>query len=144
MSQLTDQLTDDILEVISIGVEPIVASRSLGVSDAMFKRWIHKGEENLTNNVRDKYSVLAQGVLMHIAQSEITLVRVLHTAAGQGEWKAALALIERRFPHRWGATKRIEQHTTIAQEKTALAKAEVEAMTPQQLEKEYTELAKKS
>jgi quinol monooxygenase YgiN len=51
------------------------------------------------------------------AQLEFLLVRSIREAAFAGDWRAAEALLKRRFPERWADRQRIDHHVILDEAK---------------------------
>lgn len=84
------------------------AAEAARVSEATFHRWMKAGREAKSGIQHDFYEAVKQ------AESEVELelaARILK-AAGE-DWRAALALLERRHPERWGRRQSLE-HTGAA------------------------------
>lgn len=87
--------------LISRGIAPHIAARSLGISDAKFSKWMRRalsGEPPFA----DTYERFMQAM----AECEQRLVTKLSDAAEE-DWKAALEMLKRHSPERWADRKEI-------------------------------------
>jgi len=92
-SKLTEDAQDRFLRAVSAGVAPEVAARHAGFSPASLYRYL-RGSTPKHTEFRERY-------LQAVASLEIRLSGTL-LQAGLSQPRWALALLERRFPERWG------------------------------------------
>jgi hypothetical protein len=89
---LTTDMARRALQAIASGAYQGTAALWIGVSPQTFSRWMHrKGEP---------YETFQSWVHEAEGQAEIALGSHLFKSA-QTDWKAAVAMLERRFPERW-------------------------------------------
>jgi hypothetical protein len=87
-----------ILEDIRAGCYPEQAAQAAGVSPSTLYAWKAKGEKESDGPYRRFLLRLRQAE----AEAELKAVKVMRSAIeDDGDWKAALAFLERRFPGRW-------------------------------------------
>lgn len=84
---------------IRIGLAPIQAAVSCGVSKNEYEDWIRAGEAG--GQGRAKYINFVKAVREAEAESETQLIAYIRNAASNGNWQAAAWLAERRFGERW-------------------------------------------
>ena len=122
-SKLTTETANRICELIRVGNTIDVAAGAAGVSDTSFYRWMGLGAAG-----REPFRAFRASVEMAQAHAEVRLVEAI-TRAAHGEivpvrrrngepaldaggqpmfvrrkpqWRAAMRLLERRYPDRWG------------------------------------------
>lgn len=117
-SDLTPALQRKILAMIRDGVTPEIASVAAGVNRATYYRWQARGREEVDGPFRD----FCDGIEKAIAECEARAVHVV-TKAFPNSWQAAMTLMERRFPDRWGRRERIDvyEHEKVRQEAERIA-----------------------
>lgn len=94
----TQPLTDKIVEMVRLGVPPMIASEAHGVQQSDFVEWMRKGQVN--GRGHRNFAQFYEAILKAEAECESALVgRILVAAAT--DWKAAAWLAERRFPERY-------------------------------------------
>lgn len=112
-----------IVECLRSGTFLSTACAYAGVSVAMAKTWIEKGA-HLIGVMEDEpfEPTMAQQRLMEIAMevarseafAEKTLVGVVYDAGIEdGDWRAAMSLLQHRFKERWRPSKEIEHSGQI-------------------------------
>lgn len=120
---LTPAVRAKLVEATLDGLSHAQAARYAGIAPATFAKWIKRGERASGRSERDApYRDLVRILEVAEAQLERALVVAIKTAAFGGDWRAAEALLKRRFPDRWGDRQRIDHHV-IAEEAEKLAEA---------------------
>jgi len=84
------EVVKDITDALRLGAKIKDACKYAGVDEGTYFRWINEKEE---------FRELTQKAL---ATATIRLVGRISKAADDGDWRAALALLERRDPEGWG------------------------------------------
>src|SRR4051794_23946527 len=97
-TKLTPERQDRITRAIREGAYAEVATRAAGVAPSTYYDWLRRGREG-----EEPYSVFLEAVEQADAEAEVAAVGVINAAAASGDWRAAKALLERRFNRRWGA-----------------------------------------
>lgn len=115
---LTPGVRAKLVEAILDGLSHTQAARYAGINPNTLTKWIRKGEAARSGAEHD----LVRIIEVAEAQLERALVVAIKTAAFGGDWRAAEALLKRRFPDRWGDRQRIDHHV-IAEEAEKLAEA---------------------
>lgn len=94
-TKLSDEVRDRIVQALRAGNYAEAACQSAGISPSTFYRWMERGE-------RDEgiYRAFREAVKRAEADAEVHAVAVLRKAMG-GDWRAAVAYLERRHPTRW-------------------------------------------
>ena len=95
-TKLTKELTEKICRAVKAGSHPAVAARSVGVGESTYYRWMEEGRAEEKGLRREFY----EAVKLAEAEGEVRAVAHL-AAAAPTDWRASLALLERRHPHRW-------------------------------------------
>ncbi|MBI5504536.1 MAG: hypothetical protein HY899_07020 [Deltaproteobacteria bacterium] len=114
-----------ILRVARSGMPRKVIAAYAGISPRTLHRFLRLAEESREKRDRGRRLTEAEKELcqfcldFHKAEADLetTAVRAITSAAWAGDWRAALAFLERRFPERW-ARRRIRQ-TVPAEEEGA-------------------------
>jgi hypothetical protein len=106
-SKLTKQVQERICSAIRAGNYPAVAAVAAGISEATFYRWMEQGRTAGKGPHRDFYEAVKQAE----AESEVHAVAILRKEM-KGDWRAAVALLERRHAGRW----RRQQHHQLTVE----------------------------
>src|SRR5690606_15558717 len=94
-----------ICEAIAAGNYQCVAAAYVGIAPETLTRWLARGEKE-PNGV---YGQFCQAIKDAEARAEVHLVALIRNAATEN-WTAAMTLLERRHPERWGRRDRTE-HT---------------------------------
>lgn len=95
--KLTAEVEERIVQAIRAGSYFAVAARAAGVSESTFYRWLARGAAEPDG----PYAGFRAAVLRAEAESELHAVVAVRRAARE-DWRAALALLERRHRERWG------------------------------------------
>jgi transposase len=93
-SKLTPEVSVGICRAIRAGNYPEIAARSVGIAASTFYRWMEQGRSAKSGIHSDFYEAVCRAE----AESEVHAVANLRKAA-PSQWRAALALLERR--HGW-------------------------------------------
>jgi hypothetical protein len=97
---LTETIADNLVTMLSAGNYLSVSLAAVSVPTQTFRDWMHKGATS-TKLIDEPYRELRSRVEQARAQGEVRLVTEIAKAAST-DWRAALALLEREFPDRWG------------------------------------------
>jgi transposase len=103
-SKLTDERTEKICRAVKAGNYPGIAARSAGISEATFYRWMEEGRAADSGPHHDFYEAVKRAE----AEGEALAVAWISKAMPV-EWRAAMAVLERRFGERWGRREHPEQ-----------------------------------
>jgi hypothetical protein len=96
---LTPELGDRLVLMLSAGNYLHVALAAVSVGAQTFRDWMARG---LSGKLADEpFRELRERVEQARAEGEVRLVTSIARAA-QDDWRAALALLEREYPDRWG------------------------------------------
>lgn len=100
------------------GVSPEIAAVAAGVNRATYYRWQARGREEQEGVFRDFCDAIERAV----AECEARAARVV-AKAFPSSWQAAMTMMERRFPDRWGRRERIDiyEHEKVRQEAERIA-----------------------
>lgn len=91
-------------EVLQKGVPQEAAAEILGIGKTTWFRWLQEADALPTTHIKAQFR---EAVTRARAHAEADMVGVLK-AAGNTDWRAALAFLERAYPTRWAARKRVE------------------------------------
>jgi hypothetical protein len=104
-TKLSKQVREEICRAIRAGNYPAVAARAAGISESTFYRWMEQGRSEAKGPHRAFYDAVKEAE----AESEVHAVAILRKEM-KGDWRAAVALLERRHSERWRRRERHE-HT---------------------------------
>ena len=96
-TKLTPTREAKIIQATRAGCDIEVACRAAGVSRSTYYRWKARGEREHTGEYHD----FVQALRAAEAEAEVHAVVVIRKAMHEGDWRASLAFLERRFPDRW-------------------------------------------
>lgn len=96
-TKLTPDVQRTICAALQAGNYASAACAMAGIDDATFYRWMQRGARER----RGAYCEFRDAVERATARGEVSLVAIIRKAA-EKDWRAALALVERRHPERWG------------------------------------------
>ena len=105
-TKLTPEVQERIVTAIRAGSFREPAARSAGVSAATFYRWMRLGREETSGIHRD----FLEAVRRAEGEAEVHAIAVIRKEM-PGDWRAALAYLERRHSERWGRRAAEERAT---------------------------------
>ena len=105
-SKLTPKLTQRICQLISDGNYINISCEAVGISRRSFHSWIEQGGKDIEAGIESKYATFLSSVLRAEAEAETKLVKTVNDATPKN-WVAAMTLLERRHPERWGRKDRL-------------------------------------
>jgi len=97
---LTEEVVERLTVMLRAGNYLHVAISAAGISRATFGTWMQRGTSKRASDA--PYVDLRKRVETARAEGEVRMVTVIARAAQNGDWRAALVLLEREFPERWG------------------------------------------
>lgn len=100
-SKLTETVFRRLVESVRKGQPRKLAARRAGICERTFRGWMAKGRDG----EGDEYVALFAAIRLAEAEACERWLDVVNIAAEE-DWKAAIALMERRFPEAW-ATDRL-------------------------------------
>ena len=98
-SKLTSEVTEQIASLVREGVPPSAAGERIGVSRATVNEWLRRGEDRDDRPTTCAFATFATEIRRAEASFLATCLAPITAAAQAGDWKASLALLERRFPN---------------------------------------------
>lgn len=112
-SKLTPELQRKLVDLIASNVPIVTATAAAGISERTFHAWMKEGRAGTTRATRD----FAAAIDKAEAEGEAALV-LLMRKAGIKDWRAALELLKRRYPQRWGdkATVTMQSREDLAEQ----------------------------
>ena len=99
-SLLSRDVRDRLLAAIRTGATRRAAAASAGIGLATFHRWLERGQHARSGEYRDFRDAVRQAD----AHAEYVLLRRI-ARASRTDWRAAAWILERRFPHKYGADR---------------------------------------
>ncbi len=134
----TDTIRGKILDATRIGAYQKEAAMYAGVSENTLCRWLRTGRADIANG--DEETECATFVTEFEAAEANAVIRaltVIHRAAAEGDWKAAVSWLSRRHPGRWGEHGRMDVTVTpVDPESIELAQLIREAKAKQAADEE--------
>lgn len=126
-TKLTKDLIKEAERLLRAGNYTVTVCQFLGISERTWYNWLNEGEKDLEAGKNNLKVQFFQSVKKAESTSEIRNVQVVQNAAQEGDWKAAMTYLERKFPDRWGRREKVsadvshsgevvdrhEQHTVI-------------------------------
>lgn len=100
-ASLTEAMIQEVVELVQLGVPPVVAMMAQGVNEEQFAAWVVRGTRRSKPGTRD---TLQRRLVKAIAQAEARCEAILVgkvRASATTNWQAAAWLAERRFPERY-------------------------------------------
>ena len=95
--KLTPAVQERIVQAIRAGASAEVAAESAGIARSTFFAWLERGRAG-----ERRFTAFAAEVKLARAAAEVHAVAVVRQAMNDGDWRAALAWLERRHPVEWG------------------------------------------
>jgi transposase len=105
-SSLTDEVERKLCDALRAGNHLEVAARYAGVSRSTLHRWLALADQQQPADPR--LEQFREAVEKAQADAEVHAVGVVRRAIAQGEWRAALAYLERRHPQRWRRREQVQ------------------------------------
>ena len=102
--KLTRVRIDRIVALIRSGCFVSTACKQAGVSRGAYYDWRRKGQEAREQHKTNIYTEFLDAVEMADADIEVALVSQI---SREGNWRAKLEILKRRFPERWGDRKQV-------------------------------------
>lgn len=117
-TRLTPKVAQSICEIVKDGVSPEIAAAAAGIGRTAYYDWRSRGRVQPDTIYADFNEMLEQA----LAECEARAARVVVNAFPDS-WQAAMTLLERRFPDRWGRRERVDiyEHQRVRQEAERIA-----------------------
>jgi hypothetical protein len=106
-TKLTPQVQRRICAAIKAGNYASIAARAAGITEATFHNWMKAGEEQGAGEFFDFF----ESVKKAEADREVELVKLVKLNALEN-WQAAMTMLERLHPDRWGRRDRTTHEIT--------------------------------
>ncbi len=106
---LTPDVQERICQAIRAGAPPETAAVYAGIGKSTYYAWMRRGERGAGPFVEFR-----EAIKKALAEFEVRTVTLVQQAA-PADWQAAMTLLERRFPDRWGRWDRVD-HTPRLEE----------------------------
>ena len=101
--KLTPELIDTICSYVRVGMKYKDAARAAGIGESTFYNWRVKGEHAKSGVYKEFVESLSEAN----AQAKLVLVSRVHKAS-ENDWRAAMSILEHRWPQDWGRVVRNE------------------------------------
>lgn len=103
-TRLTPETMSRVLNAIRSGAFLNAAAAYAGVRPSTLYGWWKRGREAKSGRYRE----LSDGIERALADSELRATYAVVKAFEQGEWRAALAYLSKRFPTRWSDRQTVD------------------------------------
>jgi transposase len=115
---LDEALVKQLIDMICDGVAPDVAAGAAGINRATYYDWRARGRSEEVGIYADFDQAIEQALQICEARAARAVAR-----AFPKDWQSALAMLERRFPDRWGRRQRVDvyEHERVRQEAERIA-----------------------
>ncbi|MGC2303522.1 hypothetical protein [Candidatus Binatus sp.] len=97
--KLTAKVSQVICDAVRVGSYFSVACRAAGISMDTFARWKKRGAAG-----EEPFATFLQDLQQAQDDHELAAVKAIH-AAGADDWRAHLAILERRHPEKWSRAR---------------------------------------
>lgn len=122
------RIVEAIIDSVSKGVTYEIAARAAGIHADTFAEWRRKGRRELqaqNNGAKPDpdlapYAQLVTDLHDAQGQAEAQIVKWVHAAA-RDDWRAGIALLERRHPERWGKRDHVDVNVSAAAQPREIA-----------------------
>ncbi|MEM1182106.1 MAG: hypothetical protein AAGM22_27405 [Acidobacteriota bacterium] len=101
-SKLTPEVQDRIITAIRAGNYSRVAAEYAGISERTFYGWLRRGKKAKSGLYREFWCAVQRAE----REAEVRAVAMIQKSM-DGNWRAALAFLERKYPSRWGRKDRL-------------------------------------
>ena len=102
-TKLTPELHDRIVQFIRAGNYIRTACLACGIDEATYFNWMKWGKQANTGVFFEFFKALKKAE----AEAEARLVTQVNLA-GPKNWQAAMTMLERKFPERWGKRDKVD------------------------------------
>lgn len=107
-SKLTPELVEAVCERCRKGIDPMIAAMSQGITERTYREWRAQANEGTNEAAADFFQQAARAC----AEAEVAFAERLASGddvgVGFGSAKAALEILQRRYPKRWSAQLKVE------------------------------------
>jgi len=151
---IDDERIETLMQSIKAGAHTETAAAFAGIHRVTFYRWLKRGQaeiKRVTETPRAryrkseaKYVELCNAIDHALAACEIGDIIITSKASQQGDWKAAAWRLEHRFKDRWGTKQEIDTKVSEPDGGPVQIRAQLEAMTPEELREKTRELIKEA
>jgi len=100
----TDEMIRLATRWVGAGLHAEIACRAIGITASQYRAWRDRGVEEIEDG-NSQFAKFIRALDIAEAQSEIADVSLIKLGARHGG--NLFSLLERRFPHRWGAKQQI-------------------------------------
>jgi len=100
-SSLTEERIEQVAKYLRLGLNRADAAALSGFGRHAFMDYINKGEASVADGKHDRYAAFVAAVEIAEAEFKANAHGVIINAANQGQWTAAMTLLERRFPNEY-------------------------------------------
>jgi hypothetical protein len=96
----SQDVADRLVTMLRAGNYLHVAVSAAGIGMSTYRDWMRRGRSQKLVDV--EHREFRARIESARAEGEARMVAVIARAAQEGDWRAALSLLEREFPERWG------------------------------------------
>lgn len=95
-------------KLISEGHYAVVVCSYLGISEAIYYKWIQKAKEDLSNNKKSIYIEFFESIKEAEAKAEMRHLQNITKAAIDGTWQASAWFLERKHKDKWSNKQEVQ------------------------------------
>lgn len=95
-------------KLISEGHYAVVVCSYLGISEAIYYKWIQKAKEDLSNNKKSIYIEFFESIKEAEAKAEMRHLQNITKAAIDGTWQASAWFLERKHKDKWSNKQELQ------------------------------------
>jgi transposase len=107
-TKLTEDVSHRVVLLIRAGNWVSVTAEATGVHRSTIYSWVERGEADVDAGLDTIHARFAQAFTKAQAEAQVLLVGMVRAAAVRGDWRAAVWMLERRFPEQWGRKAVVE------------------------------------
>lgn len=96
-TKLNEQKQRRFVRLLEAGNYREIVCRACGIGTSTFYRWLERGEVEESGIYHDFRIAVERAE----AEAEVEAVAILRSAMIDGDWRATLGFLERRYPARW-------------------------------------------
>jgi transposase-like protein len=100
-SKFTAETQARINAAIGAGAERALAAKYAGIGESTLYRWLERGQRDERAGIESKFRTFWSTVAKTEAEVQMRALAMIKVA-GAKNWRAAIWMLERRYPERWG------------------------------------------
>jgi transposase len=101
-TKLNEDISDRIIMLIRYGNHVSVAAEAVGIHRSTVYSWVERGEADIDAGRDTLHAQFAASFTKAQAEAQVLVVAMVRAAAARGDARAAMWMLERRWPESWG------------------------------------------